>query len=136
MATKGRKTTYKKEYCNKVDEYLESTIDKRTGASLEVNIPTLDEFALFIGVPRRTMYDWKAEFEDFSHSLDKIVTEQKKRLINKGLSGEYNSTIAKLILSANHGMKERSDMTSDDKPIGNEIVFKSFDKKNATNSKQ
>jgi hypothetical protein len=34
-------------------------------------------------------------------------------------------------------MKERSDMTSDDKPIiGNEIVFKKFNKKDETDSKR
>ena len=34
-----------------------------------------------------------------------------------GLSGDYNSTIAKLILSTNHGMREGTDITSDNKPI-------------------
>ncbi len=42
-----------------------------------------------------------------------------QRLIDMGLSGVYNSTIAKLILSSNHGMRERLDKTSDDKPINN-----------------
>jgi curved DNA-binding protein CbpA len=41
--------------------------------------------------------------------LKKILDEQKQRLLNKGASGEYNSTIAKLILSANHGMAEKKE---------------------------
>jgi len=62
-----------------------------------------------LNVPRRTLYEWRDKHKDFSHSLEKIVTEQHKRLLDKGLSGEYNSTIAKLILSSNHGMSEKSE---------------------------
>ena len=68
---------------------------------------------------------------DFLHALEKIENLQGKILQNKGLLGEFNPTITKLMLSANHGMREKSDITSDDKPIeGNTITFKNF--KNGT----
>lgn len=56
---------------------------------------------------------------EFLGALNKIREEQRSRLINKGLSGQYNPVIAKLILSANHGMAEKTetDVTSKGKQI-------------------
>jgi hypothetical protein len=41
-----------------------------------------------------------------------LLTIEKHTLINKGLRGLYNSTIAKLILSSNHGLREGTDITT------------------------
>lgn len=118
----GRPTKYDKKYISKIDMYLkicqdeEKQVVKQSSEKyemfdnkLKVKLPTIDGFARFINIPKRTLYEWKDKHPDFSHSLDKIVTEQQERLINSGLSGEYNSTIAKLILSSNHGMREKSE---------------------------
>jgi hypothetical protein len=128
----GRPIEYKEEYILKADEYLESNkdIEKKIvkqannkkgyemyDNKIVVNLPTIEGFALFIGVDKSTLYDWSSIYPEFSYSLEKIKTEQQKRLINCGLSGEYNSTIAKLILSSNHGMREKSDLTTNDKDI-------------------
>lgn len=126
----GRPTEYKEEYIQKVDEYLESCVDeewdwtktdgdKSTSYEhrIKVKLPTIDGFAQFIDVPRRCLYDWKEKNEEFSHSLDKIVTEQKRRLLDRGLSGDYNPKIAALILSANHNMREKSDITTNDERL-------------------
>ena len=47
------------------------------------------------------------------------MTHQAKQLIDDGIYGgkEVNSTIVKLLLQNNHGMKERTDTTSGDKPL-------------------
>jgi len=104
----GRPTKYKKEYCALVDEYILENQDEEINSNkIKVKLPTIGGFALFINTPERTVYDWKDAHEEFSQSLEKIVKEQQKRLINSGLSGEYNSTIAKLILSSNHGMSDK-----------------------------
>ena len=126
MADRGRPTEYRDEYNAKVDEYLAQSADENinyvtldgkaaTGyqARVKVHLPTIEGFAAFIGVPRRTVFDWRDRHEEFSHSLEKILIEQQQRLINSGLSGDYNPTIAKLILSANHGMREKADITTD-----------------------
>lgn len=135
----ARPIEYKEEYIKKVDEYLNLCVDEETEYHktrgeksdgferlIKVKLPTIEGFARFIDVPRRTVFDWRDNFPEFSHSLDKILNEQQRRLIDNGLSGDYNPVIAKLILSANHGMKEKTDVTSDDKAIlqGVEITIR------------
>ena len=126
MSKGGRPTTYDKKYIGMVDAYLRDNVDLVDVVTEEgetppkqstVKLPTVEGFARHIGVPRRTIYDWRDNHPEFSHTLDKILIEQQERLINKGLAGDYNSTIAKLILSSNHGMAERKDVTSGDLPI-------------------
>lgn len=111
----GRPSKYKPELCQEVDKYILSckdTIDEN--GKLEVNLPTIEDFADFIGVGERTVHDWKEKFPEFSQSLRKLVNSQKKKLLSNGLAGTYNPTIAKLVLSANHGMSEKTqtDITS------------------------
>lgn len=125
----GRHSEFKEEYISQVDEYLASCIDKEPyrdseGQQIErtVKIPTVEGFALFLGVNKSSLYKWEAEqSEDFSDALDKIRIEQRERLINNGLANRYNSTIAKLVLSANHGMSEKRDidLTSNKKELKN-----------------
>lgn len=136
----GRPLEYKTDYIKKVDEYLEQCQDEEVqiikgqsdnytnyDSKLKVKLPTIEGFATFIDVTKPTLYDWEKLDKRFSYALDKIRREQHDRLISKGLSGDYNSTIAKLVLSSNHGYKEKSDMTSNNKTItGNTIVFKDF----------
>lgn len=130
----GRQTTYNEKFIDQVDKYLKKNKDRKVkflkkkngergyltfDTKLKVKLPTITGFALFLGVSQKTIYSWAEIFPDFREALDKIKSEQKQRLINSGLSGEYNAAIAKLILSSNHGMKERVDSTTDDKPINN-----------------
>lgn len=121
----GRPTKYSPELNARVDEYLalcvdeESTFHKTQGEKsdtydrlLHVKLPTIEGFAQYIDVNKTTLYEWDKKYPEFSNSLEKIKTEQYNRLVNKGLSGDYNSTIAKLILSSNHGMSEKTETES------------------------
>jgi hypothetical protein len=80
---------------------------------LRVHLQTIEGFALHIGVNPDTLYEWAKNYPEFSEALRKIKTEQQKRLLDRGLSGDYNPTIAKLVLSANHNMREKQDVTTD-----------------------
>lgn len=114
----GRPTEYRPEYVVMVDHYLaehEDTVTEQ--GKLKVRLPTTDGFARYLGVARSSLYLWEKSHPEFSDSLDKIRNEQQERLLNMGLSGEYNPTIAKLVLSANHGMREKSDVTTNDKDL-------------------
>lgn len=74
-------------------------------------LPTIEGLAQVLGVTRRTLHNWDNESEkpDFFHTLGRLRCQQKITLLEKGLTGEFNPAIAKLMLSANHGMHERWD---------------------------
>lgn len=119
MAEVGRPSDYREDYIEVVDMYLEDRKDyyDTETKKFKVRIPTIEGFAQFIGVNKTTLYEWEKKHPEFSNALDKIRTEQQQRLIDNGLSGDYNPTIAKLVLSANHGMREKSDVTTNDKEL-------------------
>lgn len=119
-----RPTDYKEEYIKEVDVYLAITQDeyydyvksetewvKSRGRSREqkikVKLPTIEGFAKHLWVVKNTIYDRQKKYPLFSDALEKIAEEQKTRLLENGLNWNYNPTIAKLVLSANHWMSER-----------------------------
>jgi len=117
MAKVGRPSEYDPKFCDEVDKYLSENQDKyiryrSISINLKVKLPTIEGFSAFLNVSKTTIYSWASEHEEFLNALEKILQEQHNRLINSGLSGEYNSTIAKLILSANHGMSDRIDIST------------------------
>lgn len=122
MAKKhGRPTTYSEEMLTKAREYLDSCTDEEierdtdrgTQYRLRVRLPTIERMAVTLGVSRDTLYEWAKHHPSFSDTLEELRAEQADRLITEGLAGNYNPTIAKLVLSANHGMREKSDVTTD-----------------------
>jgi hypothetical protein len=113
----GRPSKYDPEMCDKVLEYLRTKKDAKDGDRIKVNLPTMQGLARFIGVNKTTLYEWAKVNEEFSNSLDEVKAEQHDRLLNSGLSGDYNSTIAKLVLSHNHEYSERTDYTSKGKEL-------------------
>ena len=78
-------------------------------------IPTIEGLAVFLNVSRKTPYNWKAENEEFLHILDDLMARQAKELFSNGLTGDFNPTITKLILTK-HGYSDRveQDVTSSD----------------------
>ena len=133
----GRPTKYLPEMCQKVDEYLATCVDEETQRvksegdkstswqlGIKVNLPTIEDFSTFLDVHLDTIYAWDKEYPEFSESLDKIRKAQKAVVLKKGLSGEYNPLIAKLILSANHGMSEKTsvDHTTNGKDLPTPIL--------------
>lgn len=118
----GRPTQYDPSFVDKVDKYLAENQDewsefhKTRGDKsdsyeqvVKVKLPTREGFAQFIGKSTDAFLDWEREHPEFGGALRKIEMEQKQRLINEGLAGNYNPVIAKLLLSANHGMVDRTE---------------------------
>ena len=69
-------------------------------------IPSRVGLCCFIGITKPTMYDWESQHPEFSTTLAKVDALQEHAAVNKGITGEFNSTIVKLVL-ANHGYSER-----------------------------
>lgn len=109
----GRPTKYNPLFVNEVEEYL-----KTTGKE-QMHLPKIESFAIWLDVNKSTLYEWAKLYPEFSDALDKIMKKQAEQLIDDGIYGgkEVNSTIVKLLLQNNHGMKERQDVTTNDKDI-------------------
>jgi hypothetical protein len=83
-------------------------------------VPTAARLAVNIGVGKRTLYDWAKDDTEFSHTLDQLNAIQESTLIDGSLENKLNATISKLML-ANHGYKERQDVTTNDEKITNPV---------------
>jgi hypothetical protein len=89
-------------------------------------LPTVEGLAVHLCVARSTFYEWAENHPEFSDILEQLLAAQGSQLIQNGLVGTYNPTITKLMLSK-HGYKDKSDITSGDKPIeSNKIVLTDF----------
>ena len=124
----ARPTKYKAEFCDVIfEKYLES-------CTAENKLPSIWGYAIFLGVIDETLEEWGNKYPKFSAILKKIRNLQKEKLVNKGLDSTYNSTIAKMLLNVNHGMKEGTDLNLGGQP-GNRtpipvIMFGTPDAKN------
>ena len=104
----GRPTKYKPEYAT--DEFIAEFVEHCKKEKLLIS---LCGFAVYIGVCEETLQEWRESKFGFSVPLSKIKQLSKQMLINKGLAGGYNSTITKLMLSSNHGMVEKTELSGD-----------------------
>lgn len=110
----GRPTGYNKGRVKQVKEYLDSCqdievqlikqVNEKKGYQmyenkLKVNLPTIEGLAYTLDVSRSTIYLWKEDHKEFSDILEKLLAKQAFLLINNGISGAYNSTITKLMMT-------------------------------------
>jgi len=103
MSKTGRPTKYTDELIEKAKSYITDYV------KYEDVIPSIASLSLVLGVTRTTLYEWEKEHKDFSYILADIKAEQEKVLISKGLSGEFNSNITKLVLGK-HGYHDKQDV--------------------------
>lgn len=109
----GAPSKYQDSFVNEVDIYLKNATREN------MHMPKVESFANHLGVTKKTLYNWAEIHPEFLHSLEKIMSLQAERLIDDGIYGgkEVNATIVKLLLQNNHGMRERTDITSDDEKL-------------------
>ncbi len=107
----GRPTKYNPQFIDEVDKYLHNLNS--------TEVPLKEDFAYKIGVDDDTLDNWAKNNKEFFGALKRIMQKQKIQLINDGIYGgkEVNPTITKLLLQNNHGMKERTDTTTNDKEL-------------------
>src|SRR3990167_3022308 len=101
------------------EERTKQTNDKKgyemTEYKLRVNFPKIAGLALHLGVIKGTIYDWAAKYPEFSYFLELLYATQENTIVDKGLSGDYNPTVAKMMLTK-HGYKDvvKSEHTGED----------------------
>jgi len=109
----GRPTKYDPKFIEEVDKYIATT------GHGTMHMPKIESLAIRLNVSKDSLYEWAKEHKEFSDALKKLMNYQGERLIDDGIYGgkEVNSTIIKLLLQNNHGMKERVDNTTNDKDL-------------------
>lgn len=121
----GRPTSYSQEMLDKTIKYIESCNDidedKENNIKRTVNLPSIEGLAYEIKVNKTTIYEWEKAHEEYSNVIDDLRAKQAKSLLNNGLSGAYNSTIAKVLLTK-HGYREGIDATTNDKDLPTPII--------------
>jgi hypothetical protein len=100
----GRPTKYNDEINQRAKEYIDTAFIAEGDA-----VPMAAGMACFLGVSKRTIYYWADENPEFLHTLDEMQAKQERMLASKGLSGDFNSVITKLMLS-NHGYSDKQNI--------------------------
>ncbi len=98
----GQPTKYNKDMQALADDYVANYADAGDV------IPSVEGLADYLDLARQTLYNWSEKHTEFLDTLDRIEQKQKKVTLNNGLTGDFNATIAKLVL-ANHGMHDKQD---------------------------
>lgn len=110
----GRPTEYDPVKTTKLArEYIENCEDKYVRKSLIVDLPVAAGLALYLGVNKKTLYEWAQKYDEFGNIMAELNAKQEKMLLTNGLSGKYNSTISKLVLSK-HGYKEQIGLSGEE----------------------
>jgi len=117
----GRPTNYTPELVAKAKLYVDDY-----GSQNDV-IPSVVGLCKYIGISRSCINRWGTEEgkEEFRDILDNINEVQHSVLINKGLIGDFNPAIAKLVLGK-HGYheKQQTELSGPEgKPIEASINF-------------
>ena len=145
----GRPTEYTEDITIKAQEYLNSCIDETKqviiGESEKftsfkekviVKLPSIEGLARFLKISKDTIYQWEKIHPTFSDVLNALRSEQADRLINMGLSGDYNPVISRMLLSK-HGYAERTELTgADGKDLNYTVTLDLGNTKNTINSIQ
>jgi len=116
----GRPSKYSEEILERTEQYIESCEDDL--ANKIVNLPTIEGLAYELKVNKTTIYEWRKIHEDFSNLIADLLAKQAKALVNCGLAGTYNSTIAKVLLTK-HGYREGQDITTMDEKLSTGVIM-------------
>lgn len=100
---RGRPTAYRKEFTALVYDYAENP------KKYDDPVPTIEGACCEIGISKQTAYSWGEKHPEFLDALEALKHEQARLLQKYGLLNKTNAVITKLMLSANHGMAERSE---------------------------
>lgn len=106
-----RPTDYSEEVLIKTREYIDG----------DAIVPTVAGLSGHLGVARSTIYDWASQEDkkEFSDIIESLLSKQEEQLIAKGLSGKFNPTITKLILTK-HGYSDKQEI---DQNLKGEVQF-------------
>jgi len=105
----GRPSKYGPKLLDNAREYLD------TYKELEQVFPSIAGLAVHLGLSRETVHAWckDTEKKEFSDICKDLMANQEIVLANGGLSGSFNSTITKLMLTK-HGLSDKQEVSGPD----------------------
>jgi hypothetical protein len=107
----GRPTKWSEELEAKALEYVKNW--QNTGKDV---VPSIVGLCSYINVAKSTIYKWADENKgNFSDIVSQINESQEQHLMGGGLKGDYNASIAKLMLTKHgyHDKVEQDNKSSD-----------------------
>lgn len=90
----------KKDLKNRIDDYMKQTPDAKNLAG----------FAVFMGLDKKTTLDLLRKKD----ALDYIMTYLEQDLIENGLRGKYNTTMASFLLKSSFGYGDKDEEKEED----------------------
>ncbi len=107
----ARPTLYSEEIVKEAWSYIEYSNDEldTKKEKVTVRLPTIEGLALHLEISRSTLYLWQKEHEEFSDIIETLLQKQAQTLVNNGLQGTYNPTIAKVLLTK-HGYTDKQEI--------------------------
>ena len=97
---------YKEEYCDLIVSWFSKMIE-------DGEIPTLEDFAVdVLDITPLTLDHWAEKFPLFKVAKEKALAKQRSLLVKGGLSEKLNPSFTKFVLSACHGMREKTETDS------------------------
>lgn len=95
----GRPTKYNAEMQAQADAYV------LRWAEVDA-VPSRVGLCCWLGISKQTSFTWEKDYPQFLATLQAVEALQEHTAMNKGITGEFNSTIVKLVL-ANHGYSDK-----------------------------
>lgn len=105
----GRPSKYSQEILDKTADYIVNHV--KCGDI----VPSNAGLACELNISRETVRDWGNTKPEFSAMLAQLQAKQERLLLTNGLTGDFNSNIAKLMLAKHgHTDKVQQDQISSD----------------------
>lgn len=99
----GRPTKLTDELLEKAEEYV---YDFRANEDV---VPSVAGLACYLQISRSSLYNYKDENARFLDIVERVELLQEKMLVNGGLMGDFNPTIAKLMMTK-HGYSDKQEV--------------------------
>lgn len=100
----GRPTDYSEEKLQLAKDYLNG------GWEEEDAVPQIAGLAIAMGVSRDSCYEWSKheDKKEFADIFTRVQAAQERKLINRGLTGDFNPAVTKMMLTK-HGYSDKQE---------------------------
>lgn len=112
----GRNTLYKESVCDEMRKfYARDKVIVLANKIIPNELPTVEGFAIKLGVSRDTLYEWAKVHEEFSDTMSfcKLIT--KEFLVQNGLRGLYATNFAIFVATNMTDLKSKQEEDNSNK---------------------